>query len=196
MKNLLNRLKSEMSPITAYGLIFLICVLCFLGLDTLAGKVRTNSATLNAAQIELATLNDVKETDFWEQRLDESLRLRKSSNDSLWSGDTSGVIAANAQQTFQSLFLPYQTQQLRIRIEPEIETIENVPTLFFDISGLLVKPQDVADVLAAIAAHPKSIIIVDANLALDPRMERPTRMSISGVLPVRLNASNPAGTNE
>lgn len=193
MVALIERLKSESSPLALYGLIFLACVLCILALDTLSNAAQKKQETLKSAKAELAALYQVKETDFWQGRLETSLLLRQASDKAVWSGNTAGVISANFQQTFQQIVQPYPNQQLRIRINPEVETVNDLTVLTYDVSVLLTASEYVADVLAAVAAYPKTIIILDSDITLDPRGERLSRLTLSGVLPV--NITPPAATD-
>ena len=194
MVALVERLKSESSPVTLYGLIFLICVLSVLALDSLSNAAQKKKATLKSAQAELAALYQVKETDFWEDRLETSLLLRQTSDKAVWTGNTAGVISANFQQSFQKIIAPYPHQQLRIRIDPEVETISNLNVLTYDVSVLLATSEAVADVLATIANYPKSIIILDADVTLDLQGERLSRITIAGVLPVNISPTDAAAT--
>lgn len=180
------RLKSESSPLALYGLIFLACVLSVLALDTFSNAAQKQRAKLKSAQAELAALYQVKETDFWEDRLEKSLLLRQASENAVWSGNTAGVISANFQQAFQQIIQPYPHQQLRIRINPEVETVNELTVLTYDVSVLLTASDHVADVLAAVASYPKTIIILDSDITLDPRGKRLSRLTLSGVLPVNM----------
>jgi len=55
----------EMTPLAAYGLLLIACVLGFLGLEKLAAAETDMERRVISAQTELATLSAIKDTDYW-----------------------------------------------------------------------------------------------------------------------------------
>jgi len=107
-------LDQKATPLSAYGLIFLIILAAFFGLDKLA---KTNSSALTAlksSQQELALLSAIDGQDIWEARKDSSAILKTEFDGALWEGKTAGAIAAQLQQNLRGKARDLKMKNIRV----------------------------------------------------------------------------------
>ncbi len=182
-----------MTPLVAYGLVLIACVLGFLGLEKFAAEEAELERRVITAQTELATLSTIKETDYWPDRLAQSTRTRDQLQSQIWQGRTSGLIAAELQQALRAMATGLKFNQIQIRVDPDPEDIEGINMLSFEMSGRALSSKDFADFFEDIATYDKILIIDEFDFAQSLRDRRPPRLAISGRVPIQI--SQPASTN-
>ncbi len=182
-----------MTPLAAYGLLFIACVLGVLGLERFASAETALEQRVIAAQTELSTLSAIRETDHWADRLAQSSAARQALQAEIWQGPTAGVIAAELQQSLRKISNDLKFDQLQVRVDPEPADSEGVSMLTFEMTGRARSSKDFADFFQAIAVHDKIIIIDEFDFAQSLRDRRPPRLAMSGRAPIQLS-STAAGT--
>jgi len=180
----------EMTPLAAYGLLFIACVMGALGLERFASAEAELEQRVIIAQTELATLSAIRETDHWTDRLAQSNEARKSLQSEIWQGRTTGVIAAELQQSLRKISTGLKFDQLQVRVDPELAESEGVNMLTFEMTGRARSSKDFADFFEAIAVHEKIIILDEFDFAQSLRDRRPPRLSLSGRIPIQISSAS------
>ncbi len=184
----------EMTPLAAYGLLLIACVLGFLGLERFADAEAAQERRLATAQTELATLASIRETDHWTDRLTQSQTARQALQSELWTGATAGVIAAELQQALRSIAGDLKFEQIQIRVDPDPVENDAVMQLSFEMSARAVSSKDFADFFETIATYPKILIVDEFDFAQSLRDRRPPRLAMRGRIAVQIAAPD-AGAN-
>ena len=176
----------EMTPLAAYGLLLIACVLGFLGLEKLAAAETDMERRVISAQTELATLSAIKDTDYWPERLAQSMQAREQLQTQIWQGRTPGVIAAELQQALRAMMTTLKFDQIRIRVNPDPEDIDGIKMLSFEISGRARSSKDFADFFENIATYNKIMIVDEFDFAQSLRDRRRPRLALSGRVPIQI----------
>jgi len=195
MNTILQRLNLEITPIIAYGLVFLAVILAGVGLDRLSTLEKDIETKVAAAKNELIILEGIKDTDIWADRLALSLNARQSADNKMWTGPTSGVIAARLQQTLRNISKAHNIQNIRLRIDPEPTNVDTVQVLAFDLQGAAPETRTTVDILSGFASHPQIILIKEATITNTVRNRPPTHINISGFAPIRIQAAPAAASS-
>jgi len=153
-----------------------------MGLDRLSTLEKDIETKVAAAKNELIILEGIKDTDIWADRLALSLNARQSADNKMWTGPTSGVIAARLQQTLRNISKAHNIQNIRLRIDPEPTNVDTVQVLAFDLQGAAPETRTTVDILSGFASHPQIILIKEAtitNTVRNPAQLRRTRTTLS-----------------
>ncbi len=172
------------TPLSAYGLIALIFLSAFFGLDKLAQANHNYLSQLETAQQELALLSAIDGQDIWSQRKDESRALKISLNAALWPGHTAGAIAAQLQQSLRQKAAGLDMKNIRVIVDAEPAEVGNVTVLNFELSGLLPPHKSLHDTLAVLAEDKYSLNVEQASLTFSQR--RPSLLRLSGIAPIKI----------
>ncbi len=183
----------EMTPLAAYGLIAIGCVLAFLGLEKFSRAEAALKRDVISAQTELATLTAIRDTDYWADRLGQSTQARQQLQTALWRGQTSGVIAAELQQALRQLASAHNFNKIQVRVDPDPAEIDGISVLSFEFTGWAPSAKTLADFFEGIAVNPKIIILDEVDFAQSLRDRRPPRLSLSGLIPVQIVSSQAGG---
>ncbi len=179
----------EMTPLAAYGLIAIGCVLAFLGLEKFSGVETALKRDVISAQTELATLSAIRDTDHWADRLGQSTQARQHLQAALWRGQTSGIIAAELQQALRRIASTHKFNQIQVRVNPDPAEIDGISVLSFEFVGRAPSAKTLADFFGGIANNPKIIILDEVDFAYSLRDRRPPRLTLSGLIPVQITPS-------
>lgn len=182
----------EMSPMAAYGLIAIALIIGVLGLEKYAVLETRLEQTVVTAQTELATLSTIRDTDYWAERLLQSSSTREVLQTEIWQGNTSGVVAAELQQSLRSLGMSHKFTEIKVRVDPDPVDIDGISVLKFEFSGQATSAKSLADFFEGFATHSKIIILEEANFTQSIRDRRPPRLSMAGLIPVQI--APPGGT--
>jgi len=184
MRHYLDKLDNELSPIVGYGLVILCLIVAYLGIDSLKRHVDTLRSDLTVSANALKSLEQIQSEAIWEERLVQSRAARDVTMQAEWTGQTQGIIAAGLQQRLRAITRKAKLKSVRIRVEPEIDTLDGIDVLYFELRGTAENGDVVTDIIADIAADPRLIIVQDSNLSFQSR--RPSQISLSGLIPIRL----------
>lgn len=183
----------EMTPLAAYGLLIMACILGFLGLEKFASAEAQLEQRVISAQTELATLSTIRETDYWSDRLAQSTEARNVLQSQLWQGRTSGVIAAELQQTLRGMVTKLEFDQIQLRVDPDPVEIDGVSMLSFEMSSRARSSKDFADLFLDIANFEKILIIDEFDFSQSLRDRRPPRLAMSGRVPIQIQTATQTG---
>jgi len=186
MKAYLDRANLDITPVAAYGLVVLLLVSGGLGLEKFAKRQNSLETRLTSRQVDLATLNAIKNTEIWPERLAQSVALKEKSKDKVWSGATSGVIAARLQSAMHRISQQHNVKNMSIKVDPETIELDGVEVLRFEYSGRIPSGKDTIDFYIDLAMHKGSIIISELNINNSIRDARPTFITMSGLIPITL----------
>lgn len=184
----LKKLDLEVTPIVGYGLVLIVLVFGWLGLEKMAMAASEVKTRLDSAQMELTTLNQIKETDVWPERLAASSEIKEAAIAKVWSGNTSGVIAAELQQTLRAKSTSNGATDVRVRVDPDADELNGVDILTFEYTGRVPAGKQIIDILTSIAAHEDAIIMTEMSLINSIRDKRPSQFNFSGVIPINTQA--------
>lgn len=193
MQALLERYNLKVTPLVAYGLVVLFLVMGLLGLERFNFAQADLEARLTSRESQLARLNAIKDTDIWSDRLSTSLVLKEKTNDKLWSGSTSGVVAAQLQKTLSAISEQHDVKNLTITVDPEADDVDGIEILRFDFSGRLASGKDTIDFYGDLARYEQAIIISEMNVTNSIQTRRESYMTISGLIPISLESQNSSG---
>ena len=174
----------EMTPLSAYGLLLIVCVIGFVGLEKFSDAETNMARRVIAAQTELATLSAIKQTKHWPERLAQSAKEKDVLQSQVWQGQTVGLIAAEVQQNLRELSARLDFDQVKINVYPEAVDIDGIKVLNFNMTGKAPSSKDFADFFEIIATSNKVIIVDEFDFAHSLRDLRPPRLSMSGRVPV------------
>lgn len=186
MKKFWEQLDWRVTPIVAYGLVFIGVVLGWLLLEQLVQANKSAHQRLIEEKAQLSALLKIQEDDSWEERLAFSVKRRQSAQEALWSGSTPGVIAANFQQSLRKIAADQLAENVNVRVDPEVTNINGIDVLAFDFSGWLPPGDSVFEVLMALARQPHHVAISDVSFSHSLRDRDETRLTLSGFIPVAL----------
>lgn len=176
----------EMTPLAAYGLLAMGCILGFLGLETFSKAEAELEQRVISAQTELATLATIRDTDHWTERLAQSTQARSELQTQIWQGRTSGVIAAELQQSLRAKVSKLDFDQIQLRVDPDPVEIDGIPMLSFEMSSRARSSKDFADLFQAIASYEKILIVDEFDFSQSLRDRRPPRLAMAGRVPIHI----------
>lgn len=179
-----NWLDDKATPISAYGLVFVIILAGFFSLDKLAAINKSTLSSLEASKQELALLSAIDGQDIWALRKDDSAALKTSLDGALWEGITAGAIAAQLQQNLRQKASGLNMKNIRVIVDSDPIEIGNMSVLTFEMSGLLPPQKTVHDMLAELANETYSLNVNQASLTFSTR--RPSLIRMSGTAPVKI----------
>ena len=176
----------EMTPLVSYGLVFILIVFGFLGLEKLVAAEAEREQAVVFAQTEYATLQDISETNHWETRLAESDLARRTLQNEIWQGQTGGIIAAELQQALRQIAADFRFDQVQVRVDPDPAEIDDIQVLSFDFTGRARTSKSLADFFEKLAITPKIIVIEEMDFSQNIRDRQAPRVNIAGIVPVRI----------
>ena len=181
--NISQWLDHKATALTAYGVVALIALAAFFGLEKIAVNNSVALSQLQDARQEHALLSAVDGQDIWQARRKDSEALRSALSQTLWQGDTAGVIAAQLQQTLRRTGQKLGMRNVRVIVDPTPNDDKAIPALNFELSGLLPKDKTIHDMLAELAKDTHFLDVNQASLTFATR--RPSLMRISGIAPIK-----------
>jgi hypothetical protein len=184
INNITHWLDQKATPISAYGLIFLLGLTAFFGLDKLISVNKAALASLNASQQELALLSAIDGQDIWSARKNESADLKSAFDAQLWQGETAGAIAARLQQDLRRKAGGLEMKNIRVIVDPQPSEAGALSVLNFELSGLLPPHKTLHDSLAVLAGDKYSLTVNQASLTFATR--RPSLLRLSGIAPITM----------
>lgn len=191
MKNV-SRKDFEVTPLVAYGLVFLLLVFGGLGLQKFWRVENSLAATVIEMQSEVASLQKLSGEDVWEGRFEQSLVMRQSVDGALWTGQTTGVIAAQLQQALRSEASKIGFDSIQVRVDPDIIERDGVEVLSFEFAGRAPDGKGIVSLIEAVAVNPKRLIIRDVDFGQNTRSKNRPRLAMGGIIPVRIAAAQAA----
>ena len=189
----LTKSQLEITPIVAYGMIFIAAVFGAMGLEAFWRHENALAETVVAAQNELATKETLSETDEWAARFEQSLQARKATSEAIWTGATGGVIAAQLQQALRKQAQGLGYKQVQVRVDPTPVDVEGLSVLSFELSGTAPDGKAIVSLTEAIAVYPKRIIVRNMDFNQDIRDRRTPRLSVGGIVPVQITTGKQGG---
>jgi len=192
----LSRKDLEVTPIVAYGLVFLIAIVGSLLLQSFWRHENIVANQLREAQNQLATLEALKDENPWAERFQSSQVLRQTIKDRRWIGVTSGVVAAEFQQSIRELALDLEFESIQVQIDPAPIEVEDHQVLSFEFTGRAPDGKVIVSILESIAKHSKHIIIRDVDFSQNLRNVGKPRLALSGIIPIAIvSAKSQGGQN-
>jgi len=146
---------------------------------------------LRETQNQLTALEALKDENPWAGRFQSSQVLRQTIKDCRWTGVTSGVVAAEFQQSIRELVLGLEFESIQIQIDPAIIEVEEQQVLSFEFAGRAPDGKVVVSLLEAIAKHSKHIIIRDVDFSQNLRNVGKPRLAVSGIIPIAIVSVKP-----
>lgn len=189
----LDRTDMQITPLVAYGLVFLGAVLAWLGLEKFNRAETELANKVRGVQTELATLQNLSAADEWSERLAVAMERRNAALSETWSGRTPGVIAAQLQQAIRKTSLALDYTQINIRVEPEGVDIDGISVLSFEFSGQAPDGKAIPSLLEGLAAEPRRIVVTELDFFQSVRDRRRPRVTLSGIVPITLAAGETSG---
>jgi len=200
VRKFLQSLDFNITPIVAYVFVFFTVIMGALALEQISKAGSTLQEKVAAAQNELAILDRIKDTDIWEDRLALSLEIKSEAETKIWTGDTTGVIAARLQQTLRNIAKANNIKNIRLRVDPEPSQVEFLEILAFDFQGHAAETRTLIDILSTMANHPQTLLIKEATIVNSVRARPPTLIKFSGFVPIRITpksgVSDKSGVSE
>jgi len=188
--NIADWLDNKSTPLSAYGLICLMVLAAFFGLDKLANANESSLETLESSRQELALLSAIDGQDIWAARKDESANIKATLDAALWQGGTAGAIAAQLQQNLRGKAQGLSMKNIRVMVDSEPVEIGNMSVLNFELSGLLPPSKSLHDSLSILAGEDYTLNVNQASLTFSTR--RPSLLRLSGTAPIRRPAADRA----
>jgi len=116
----------EVTPIVAYGGIFVATVFAFMGLESFWRHENALAEKVVAAQNELATKETLSESDEWAARFEQSRLMREATLSAIWTGATGGVIAAELQQALRKKAQGLGFEQVQVKVDPSPIDVDHI----------------------------------------------------------------------
>ncbi|PHR53891.1 MAG: hypothetical protein COA47_16430 [Robiginitomaculum sp.] len=193
MKRFIEQLDLKITPLVAYGLVALGIIVGGLLLGQLSSAVQQVKAEAQLAQSDLATLHEIQKTDVWADRLAQSIEARNTTEQTIWSGLTYGVISAGLQQELNKIGQDSGLTALKITINPIADDVDGLQVMQFTYRGMASDWASIIDLLSEIAEQPRTIILTELSFS-KPR-SRPALFRAAGLIPIQIEpASEPASS--
>lgn len=183
----------EVTPIVAYGAIFMALVFGVMGLEAFWRHENTLAEKVVAVQNDLATQETLSGSDEWAARFEQSRDLRQQTLAALWSGNTAGVIGAELQQALRKDAQALGYEQIQVRVDPTPVDVDGLMVMSFEFNGIAPDGKSIVSLTEAVAVHPKRIILRDMDFSQDIRDRRRPRLAMGGIIPVQINTGAQAG---
>jgi len=148
---------SKLSPLAAYGVVILAAIILYMIVENLNTRVQIKADAVEEAQVELITLDQLKASTVWEERLLVSEKIKTNAEKTVWSGPTEGVISATLEQYLRDVSGAENLRNLKVTTDPEPVTINDIDTISFEVSGAI--PATLSASLAKKAPRPRSLIV-------------------------------------
>ena len=126
MKVLGRNIGYTITPIVGYGLVGLLVIFGFLCLEKYVEIIRKSGEDVRSLQSEYVIMEQIKDAPLWEARLTNSIKLRQKIDTQVWSGTTSGLIAAELTQTLYGIAKVLDISDVTVRVDSEPTDIDAV----------------------------------------------------------------------
>lgn len=190
MTKVFQKLNLSMTPIVSYGLVVLLLLLTWFGVERLDQIRRNFGEDAGSLRMRLSVVENIKSQNQWADRLAYSISVKDQVDSSIWRGRTSGVIAAELQQFLRKIAVDNTIINANIRVDPEPSDIDGLKVLMFDLNGSVTTAAGGIDILEHLSKYEKQIILSDVNISNDTRDRRPSRVLVSGFIPIELLTSS------
>lgn len=186
----------EVTPIVGYGAVFMLLVFGVMGLEAFWRHENALATRLVAVKNDLATQETLSGTDVWAARFEQSRAAQAALERALWTGATGGVIAAELQQSLRRSAQALDFERIQMSVDPSPVDLDGVMVISFDLSATAPDGKSIPPMVEAITKSPKRIIIKTMSFTQDVRDRRKPRLSIGGVVPVKIAvpSNTPAST--
>jgi len=181
------RIEDEMTPIVAFGLVALICILIFLSLSRLGDKANRMKNDVRTAQTDLFTLQQLQGDDVWSVRLQTSEAELTKMKSKIWRGSSPGVVSAYLEEALSQLLNQAETKRTTIRVDPELQQLNGIEILSFEMRGQVPSHLAVIDVMALIEGNERHIWINDTRISFNGNGA--ATLSATGYIPVDIMAN-------
>jgi len=175
---------SNLSPLAAYGVVILFFLILYMALENLQGRVQVKAEAVQEAQIELMTLDRLKASTVWEERLRLSENIKDNADATLWTGATEGVISATLEQYLRDVVGAEKLRNIRIVTDPVPVTVNDIETLSFEVSGAIPASLSPVKIVADLAMSERRVFIKETSLSLARGGSRLSAFSVSGFVPI------------
>lgn len=177
-----------------YAVVILAILVAFKLLDV-AASTRSQSYNQFQQTAERAALLKVPNAvETWATKADEARTLSQEWNDHLWSGNTTGVIAATLQTELTQLLDARELSRVVIQVDPEAFDIPiGGQGIRFTLTARNARIDQILALLSDIAGYNRWIIIDDMNLIVT-RSETGV-LTASGVAPMTTSAAQTGGSS-
>lgn len=182
----ISRKDFEVTPIVAYGLVFLLLVLGGLGLQKFWRVENALAADVITIQTEVASLERLSGDTQWEGRLEQSLALRAQVDAAIWQGPTTGVIAAELQQSLRRAASGLGYDAIQLRVDPEAVERDGAQVLSFEFAARAPDGKGIVSLFEAVAVMPKQVVIRDVDFSQNIRDRNRPRLAMGGIIPIRV----------
>lgn len=135
------------------------------------------------------SLSSIQGDDVWSARLAQSEALRKGVEDTVLTGTTGGVVAADFQQSLRAIASSTQIDNLQIRVNPEIDTVDDVQIMQFTFSGSASDWYSIIDFLSEMLGRESAMIVNELSFTKGKRLGI-ARVSMAGLIPVNIKRSS------
>jgi len=155
-----------------------------MALENLQGRVQVKAEAVQEAQIELMTLDRLKASTVWEERLRLSENIKDNAQATLWTGATEGVISATLEQYLRDVVGAETLRNIRIVTDPVPVTVNDIETLSFEVSGAIPASLSPVKIVADLAMSERRVFIKETSLSLARGGSRLSSFSVSGFIPI------------
>lgn len=183
-RSILDLWEKEATPLVRYALVFLLSVLAVILIFDFHDLNNRTQNNLSSTQTELMALNQVEGSDIWGTRRDQSEAIKAVIAERLWTGQTSGIVSANAQQTLQTVLRKRGAEDILITVDPVVDKVSGVDVLNYTVTCRVPRGTVLIDVLSDISTYPKSLVVGKLQAVNYLRNNQFSRLSIDGFIPV------------
>lgn len=187
---------SKLSPLAAYGVVILAAIILYMIVENLNTRVQIKADAVEEAQVELITLDQLKASTVWEERLLVSEKIKTNAEKTVWSGPTEGVISATLEQYLRDVSGAENLRNLKVTTDPEPVTINDIDTISFEVSGAIPATLSPVKIVADLALSERRIFIKETSFTLSGGRSRLSSFSITGFVPISVTDSSAAVDSE
>lgn len=187
---------SKLSPLAAYGVVILAAIILYMIVENLNTRVQIKADAVEEAQVELITLDQLKASTVWEERLLVSEKIKTNAEKTVWSGPTEGVISATLEQYLRDVSGAENLRNLKVTTDPEPVTINDIDTISFEVSGAIPATLSPVKIVADLALSERRIFIKETSFTLSGGRSRLSSFSITGFVPISVTDSSAAMDSE
>ncbi len=195
MIELLNKFFDTVNKRTAYGIVLLgalIAVSLILRLNDLANAAQEAKED---ARARLGQYGQEVSLEEWTTRANSAVTVLEEWRRRRWTGDTSGVIAAEVQGSLRRLFTDAQVSLTTLEVDPTPFPLAGGEALRFRLNAETTHGEGTARVLDAFKNH-LPLLVIDETTANFSRRNGAGRMSISGYAPIEIVATVAAAPSQ
>lgn len=192
MRKILQSEHFNLTPLAAYGLTALFVLVAWLFISGFADLNNNSRTELIELRSDLQELELLRDRDLWEERLQQSERLRSSVVKSVWTGETTSIISAQLQATLRQVATEAEHKNIRISVDPEVQDLNGSTFLRFELDSVADTSLSVFTFFLALSEHERGFQFETVDLSLNAR--RASIVRLSGSIPILVSdASEPTG---